>query len=281
MLQAGDIEATERDIGTIFLIGSALQQNPSLIGQMVGVAIHRIGLRVIAMHVPPQVMGNRFLSLLPDAQSQFDGMHMAWGSEWLAWQGVFKILEKQERPPSRSVYYNENHTRWLMTRGYLDGLSHLESWKLGAAFAQPSSLHCDFGQHAVEWIINPIGRNLACVSVVNWPAYNSRMGQAMDMVEATRVVIAARRFYHAQKRWPTQEAELVPAYLKIWPTSALDGQPLRWLDDRSGVALLDLDGKTICKTDACRVPFNTPQPLEPKMGVADSAAHQVLPSLPK
>ncbi|MBF8305519.1 MAG: hypothetical protein HW398_707, partial [Acidobacteria bacterium] len=163
-------------------------------------------------------------------------------------------------------FYSEAHTLRLLAGDSQAALRHLET---GIMAGSPSK---DYWREACplsEWtwpviFVRPnlVGRIYACIIGFSWDIYLGRTGQAMDRLAATNIVFAARQFKQKQGRWPTQESDLVPAYLKAWPTSALGGQPLRWLDDKSGILILGDDGKKLCEPSQwCRLPFDPPAPV--------------------
>ncbi len=266
-VETGDYGAAEQDLRTIFSTGSFLQQNaPYPMAQTIGYSIHKIGLRAIVAHVQPEAIGETFHLMLPDVESQIDGMRTAMGGEWLSYQDAVKTYGSSEVSWLYKLMglYNEDQTLRLVALGFLAPLSHLNSARRGTAFADPDppfQRKCDNKRWTIEWVLNVMGRVFACIAVPKWTEYNAHTAQAVDMVEATRVVVVARRFRREHGRWPQAETEVVPTYLKTWPTSALDAEPLRWLPDKDGVSVLDTDGRTPCKDgESCRFlfqPFRT------------------------
>lgn len=271
-LYAGRVADAERDLQTIFSLGSYLQQNPLLIGQAVGNTVHQIGLHTIVRHVIPGAIGENSPAMLPSPQHLLEGMRLAIGSEWTFELDLYKRKAMEAEGFTAFIakslgLYSVDHTLRLAATREQGSLHHLTRGKLGSAYSVIDFAACDWdAMGPIKWIHNPIGRYLVFLSCN--PAdppllrYIGQTGQTIDRVEATRVVIAARRFWLRHRRWPTQAADLVPAFLKEWPKSALDGQPLRWMDNRNGVYVLTPDGNSPCKEDeSCRFPFEPSQPI--------------------
>lgn len=250
MLQEGRAAQAERDLRTIFALGSFLQQTPVLLSQMSGLAVHRRGLGIIARYVNPGAQREEFEAMLPDLRRDIEMLRWAFLVDGLALQDA---LENEKFEHVRwwdklIGTYSKARTRQLYLRGQRELLNYLDKGRLGSSFAVPIHADCESEPkgliHWIKWLPNAIGRRIVCeLSLIE---YGARFGQTMDQVEATRVVVAARRFRQKHSRWPTQETELVPTYLKEWPKSALDGEPLRWLEDKSGVRVLGRDGKGPC-----------------------------------
>lgn len=289
-LSAGHVALAEQDLRVIFSIGAFLQQNPPLISQVIGTQVHSIGLTVIVHHVIPAAIREDFETMLPATPPILDGMRMGIGAEWIIGQDSIKRLG-----PAPSFYgqteplqlmttlgqrvpwfmymppvliwalglYNQDHSLRLAAMGYRTAQNDLVRGKIGSSFRGPEPGGCDWATMGpIKWIHNPVGRWWVCMFQPIWLEVNGRTGQTINQVEATRVVIAARRFWLRHRRWPAQESDLLPTYLNEWPKSALDGQPLPWMDNKSGVFVLRQDGKSRCKEgEFCYFPFEPPQPV--------------------
>lgn len=286
-LSTGHVALAEQDLRVIFAIGAFLQQNLPLISQVIGTQVHSIGLTVVVQHVRPAAIREGFETMLPAPQPILDGMRMGIGAEWVIGQDSIKRLG-----PAPSLYgetellqlmraigqqapwflymppafiralglYNQDHSLRLAAMGYRTAQNDLVSGNIGSSFRGPEPGACDWAtMGSIKWIHNPVGRWWTCQFQVIFP--NRRVGQTIDQVEATRVVIVARRFWLRYRSWPTQESNLVPTYLKEWPKSALDGQPLPWMDNKSGVHVLARDGSRCKEDEFCYFPFEPPQPV--------------------
>lgn len=311
-LERGNAEAATRDIETILALGDYLQQNSGSVEYFRGGKAQMIGLAIIRRHYAPEQVDGRVEGMLPDPDALKAGFRMAFGREWVARKNTFdrmddvvqRALDREHSGGIKQVgsaketfswwemigLYNREDTKrlWLKTV-YRPTLNHLENGKLGASFfvrSEEIDRNCFRSWFIWSVIHNGIGRIFVCMEALDadvprWLPYVAQIGERMDIIQATRIVLAARRFNREQKRWPTLEAELVPAYLKTWPISALDGQPLRWLEDRTGVVLLKPDGITMCREESCRFPFKTPQPLGVKEGPSDLSVRPALPPMTK
>lgn len=286
-VSAGNVTLAEKDLRTIFSMGAFLQQNPPFISQAIGTQVHSTGLAVIVHHVTPAAIREGFETMLPAPQSILDGMRMGAGAEWIIGQDSIKRLGpapsfygqtepfKIMRVIGQSVpwfmymppaliralgLYNQDHSLRLAAMGYRTAQNDLVSGNIGSSFRGPEPGACDWAtMGSIKWIHNPVGRWWTCQFQVIFP--NRRVGQTIDQVEATRVVIVARRFWLRYRSWPTQESDLVPTYLKEWPKSALDGQPLPWMDNKRGVHVLARDGSRCKEDEFCYFPFEPPQPV--------------------
>lgn len=287
-LSAGDVASAERDLRIIFLLGAFLQQNPPLIAEMIGIQVHGIGLMVIVQHVRPAAVREGLETMLPASESIRDGMRMAIGAEWIIGQDSIKQLGPAPSlyeqagpleivlgrslpwftymPPSviRALgLYDRDHSLRLAAAASRTAQNDLVRGTIASSFRDLAPGACDWkAMGPIKWIHNPVGRWWTCMFQPMWPEMNARVGQAIDQVEATRVVLAARRFWLRHRRWPTRESDLVPAYLSEWPKSALDGQPLSWMGNKAGVQIHARDGKSPCQAgDFCAFPFEPPWPV--------------------
>jgi hypothetical protein len=271
-LREGNYQGAEQDLHAIFLLGTLLQQNPILVEHMIAISVYKIGGLVIAKHLPPEAITSRYASLLPESKQQIDAMRFVFGAEW---QGVQEIL-KQELPMFKKELqegltsvriYDHEHTLRLIAEPMLSALGHLDRGVLASPAAGPQLDIYEPCPKGVLWLRNPLGRIIACIIRIDWTKYNGLTGQSIDRVEAARVVIAARMFKRDQHRWPAQVEDLVPSYLKVWPMSALDGKPLRWLEDKHGVQVLAPDGINPCKeNELCEFTFEPSEPIRSTAG---------------
>jgi hypothetical protein len=277
-LHRGQAAAAERDLRTLFTLGIFLQQNPVWDSQYVGLDLMTKAIEVIAGHVEPHALGARWEALLPDLTQNLDRLHWTYEVESLSFKdsldtaprnlvrhiiggsvGDSELLAMHPTLAQALGLYSTDRT-WREYQAPLRAaVGHIESGRLGGvvfkAPADCASLARDEPRSggAADRIIAPvrevgrwwepniIGRLYFCALEetrhLKREAYE--FGLTMDQVDATRVVLAARRFRHAQGRWPAREADLVPRYLGSWPVSALNGQPLRWLPDKSGVKIVE------------------------------------------
>jgi hypothetical protein len=97
----------------------------------------------------------------------------------------------------------------------------------------------------------------------------------------TITALAAERFRLANKRWPKDLQELVPAYLSEVPIDPFDGQPLKFAQREDGIVIysVDKDGKD----DGGDIHKQSPDDDDPKdLGVRLwNPDHRRLPPLPK
>lgn len=269
MMQMGRMADAEQDLRTIFALSSFLQQSPLLVSQVIGWRIRDVGLWLIVRHLGGGFFGEGFETMLADLKNDIEMFRRSIRLEGLPQYDFFKN-EKYGVPLwitwliKLAGLYNKDLTWKLYLSKYHLFLDHLDKGRLGDSYWE-GYYGCKSSEGLIGfigWLPNLLGRYLVCMPTVE--EYSSKLGQAIDRIEATRVVIAARRFRQERGFWPTQEADLVPKYIGKWPKSALDGQPIRWLDNRSGVRVLNRDGKNFCFNtgrDLCEFPFEPPQPL--------------------
>lgn len=280
--RAGDVAGAERDLRTIFALGSFLQQNPLVVPYMVGLAVHNDGLGVLVTHLPAEAITPGLDGLLPAPQPYVEGMKGAIGAEWLGLReyiqnglaglwgtpdfGSGGVIENVPLKVWNVLgFYSRPHTLRLLAGDTQTALLNLDTGIMASSSSKDYWAQvCSVGdwKWPVVFVRNPVGRLFTCLIGFSWDPYLGRIGQAMDRLSATQVILAARRFKHQHGRWPAQETDLVPAYLKAWPMSALDGQPLRWLDDKTGVLVLGDDGKKPCEPHQwCRFAFAPAAPV--------------------
>jgi hypothetical protein len=118
----------------------------------------------------------------------------------------------------------------------------------------------------VKYLHNPIGRILVSIAIPSYQRFGARLGESMDRVSALRVVLAARAYFAAERRWPTDESELVPTFLPAWPESALNGEPLVWDEEEQRIQTYAGDDGTLCASEECALP------LSPRAGPSASVA---------
>ena len=274
MLQIGNTAAARRDLGTIFALGSFFQQIPDLSSQIVGLPMHSKALGLIQRHVGVD-QSEGFEALLPDLRPYLE--QLRWG---LKLDGLSTIDSIPGGHGMRFSDYDDiilgTYSRTRTWQQYLDMIrdlqDYLDAGKLGTSFAVRRHLRCPQEPERVfdvmgwsQWFPNARGRSYVCdMYPGQYARFTAWFGQIIDQVEATRVILAARQFYRKNKRWPTKESDLVPSFLKAWPVSALNGQPIRWQEDMMGVILLDVDGKRAC----CQLPFVSPPPVSTPKQVA-------------
>lgn len=287
----GDQDGARQDLQTLFALGVFLQQNPLLIGQMVGVVVSGSGLAVLD-RVSSSMPSSEFEAMLPAPQAQMEGIHYAFRTEWrglrdwtqsrldkLLWTDVkwllvrrysfFNVATGANVPPSvwnALGLYSPSHTHRLLADRARFVLAEVTKGNVvnpSLGLAEHIGEMCD---ESLRWVRNPLGRALVCESVpLNLMEYAARTGVSADRVAAMKVVLAARRFKQKTGRWPVEEQDLVPAYLPAWPVSVLDRQPIRWMADRRGVQMLKEDGKTLCdETEPfCLFLFEPPAAVRP------------------
>lgn len=287
------VAGAEQDMRTIVALGSFLQQNPILLSYMVGLSAHQIGLGALVTHLPADATAPELDGLLPASQPYIGDMKMALGAEWLGLRewiqngflgltddkapGFVALVWSLPQPVAISLgQYSRAHTLRLFAGDIQPALQQLETGLLAGTASTdywhqvcPTRNRDEWSWLSIFVRPNPVGHTLACAGDYGWDLYLSRTGQAMDRLAATHVILAARRFKQKEGRWPTTEKDIAPAYLPTWPTSALDGQPLRWLEDKSGILILGEDGKSPCEASQwCRLPFDPPAPVAPDAGEA-------------
>ncbi len=275
----GDQAGAQQDLRAIFALGDFLQQNPILIGQMIGIAVYGFGLAAtdyVASPMPPSGIE----TMLPSPQAQREGIRYAYRTEYGgAWyffpaysEWTKESVEYLVTGPPRMVplpvqralgWYSPLHSLRMIVDYYRLLLAGIDQGHIVSAKQDPQKFTeeaCD-RERQLLWLRNPTGRAAFCVVALSGN-YAARTEVSIDRVEAMKVVLAARRYYQKERRWPTQESELVPASLKAWPVSALDRQPIRWTADKRGLQMLKEDGKTLCDaaTDSlCLFRFEPPQ----------------------
>lgn len=197
---------------------------------------------------PEQMLASLQFALESEMQMQRDvkaGELENWASRHYAFLSDFLFKKKE---------YMEYLEDW---RGWHDSV--VKSGKLGTHFIKPYQASWT-GTNFWNRFDNGTGRSSAKRWIQYWERENT--AQTSDMLQATRIVVAARLFKAKSGRWPATEGDLVPAYLQQWPKSLLDGQPIRWQEKRQGVFIFDKDGVSQCKGSAlCNFPFEPPMPL--------------------
>lgn len=277
-LSAGDTAGAARDIRTLFALGDFLQQAPMLIPQMVGLNMHQRAAMALALRWHAGALPDDIETALPDLRTDSRTLRMwrwALGLEALSLFNSTEQVASSETPwwYAAGGFYSSGRTKTLMFSLIRNSLRHVEEGRFGASFFPArSAVQCD-SEEKLIWLArvpNFFGSVGFCgqLDMYNpgFARYTAKLGRVSDGVEATRIVLAARRFWREHKRWPAQETDLVPRYLTSWPISALDGQPIRWTEDRRGISLLDDDGVTPCKVDQirmCVVPFEPSDPVVP------------------
>lgn len=256
-LDEGSGAAAARDERTIFALGDYLTQTPILVSQMVGHAVHRIGLGAILRAAGPRSPLEDFEAALPDLSGGADALRRTFIVEEAVMRNVLDnagpVLDPSERWQlwlARGLGFYDREVTWRRFQAeHRAQVAHLEDKTLGSAFYRPAdAAACGPPPEGVVEKIrampNFLGRPFLCD--LSWERYTAIYASTVDGVAATRVVLAARRHFRDRGAWPAQESHLVPAYLAAWPVSRLDNQPIPWTADRGGLELLDVDGRRPC-----------------------------------
>ena len=266
-LSVGDTLGAERDLRTLFALADFVEQNPSLVELMAGILIQNKGLGTIIQHWPTARLSAGFETMLPLREHMVEGLRMAIGEEWRRFQHT---IQSQVSPRASFTtfvlgLYDEDDTLRLASKTYRIGLDLIET----SAWGQETGPleECDPFRLSeglsLRYIVQPntMGRMTVCMAYPNWYHYANRAAHMSDATEATRVVLAARRYRQENSAWPTQETELVPKYLKAWPVSLRSGQPLAWLDQRQGVQLTGWPCGDSTARAVCEFHFSPPQAM--------------------
>lgn len=269
----GHHEEGRGDLATLLLMADFLQQNPqSDASDIVGNRLYRMGLQMMKRHLPGEVLEQ---TLLPDPDKLLESRRMAAGGEWRLQSTFIHNPTKWDDlglPGRLALAFGLLSDEYLMRLRALNHrgmLAHLVKGRLGVPI-QPGEQANWEEMGPIKWIHQPASRILADMYSETpgepfRPGWDT--GQTMDMVEAVRIVLAARHYQRDQGQWPRQEQDLVPRYLASWPASALNGEPLNWLADRSGVEVMSQDGRTPCDpSEPCQFPFAPSEPISATTG---------------
>jgi len=255
-MDAGDGATALKALRTLFALADFLTQNPILISQMVGYAVERIGLGAILRAAGPRAPLEDLDAALPDPTGGVAALRRSYQVEQVVASNSFDdaavtgLAEGYQVWLAKGLGVYSGEVTWRRFRAEHRALvAHLEGKALGTAFYVPADPRACAPEPEdlaakLRTLPNRLGRNAFCGA--DWARFTALYGATVDAVAATRVALAARRYHRDRGSWPGQETDLVPAYLKAWPVSVLDGQPMRWTADRSGIELLDVDGKSPC-----------------------------------
>jgi len=255
-----------------------------LMDLMIAEAIFGMGRNVLVRHPDAILTMEELNSLFPTEQEALRAVRMAMGGEWLLMKHYVKVVLlnyeevtnqyraklpedarkklEDEDAASTSIFnpaqwdlslsawlglYNQNHHLLL---GASQNLAIQEAIKegapLGSSFISlPEEVWIEGG--IMQWFHNPVGRSLTGL-VEPLAKYVGKVAQGLDANSATRVIMAARHYKKDNKKWPTKEKDLVPAYLTRWPVSALNMKPLRWDKKNDCICVLHIDGKSHSST---------------------------------
>ena len=264
-LSSGDAAGAERDLRTLFALADFLQQNPSLLGLMVGKSIQDMGLTAIVWHWQSSSPSASLDKMLALHERLVDGFRMAIGDNWLRIRHTIQNDVSPAGAVSAFVgLYDEDDTLRLVSKAHRLGLALTETTTWAK---EPSPLEeCETFNQSKPFPQsigrpNMIGRMTACIAALDWHQYANRVAYTRDAAEATRVVMAARRYRKDKNAWPTKESELTPTYLKAWPVSLRTGEPLSWLDKRQGVQLTGWPCGDSTARAVCEFHFSPPQAM--------------------
>ncbi|MFH1016678.1 MAG: hypothetical protein V1798_00685 [Pseudomonadota bacterium] len=272
-LQTGRIDNGLRDYRLALEAVHYLNQNPRVGGLMLNRAITGIVTGWLKNSVSSALADVGFEPALPTEKEVLDGLRFAWRVEEALEKN--RALEIDARCGAFMVSQKEgNCLKWRAAKllygtsvekqqKYLEELfdwlrKQMPNTKLGGSFlikpafsSDPFKMYEYFLPKTFPY--SPLSDTFA--------TFLSAGAQPIDHANAARIILAARRYFRRHKTWPGKEADVVPKYLPAWPKSRLNGEPISWKPDRSGVHVPGMDGVNNWKDMGSDYPFAPPKPL--------------------
>ena len=253
----------------VAMLGDFLTQNPILVQLMIAHVIEAQTMQVIANYAPMRVNPSVLESLIPDAKTLIEANRIAMGSEWLSFRNYATGFIRRY-PPST---YGSNMRlvmieHWLASftvspKNLFPAGAHVFRWyqeradrpKLGKKVleADYDAMWNAYAKSELS-VLDRVWTHFLTPNLSPFVPYMSRTGHTIDKIEATRLVLAARRYRVEKKVWPGKPEDLAPKYIQPWPVSRIDGNLLHvdWKAKR--VELPSETGEGAC-TGQCDFPF--------------------------
>lgn len=251
-LEDGDSGRAVDDLRAILNASRSIGDEPFLISQLVRIAVRSVALRsaewLLAQTADAPGLAELQQALAEDAEEPllFYGVRGDRG----AFDKLFANLDSGQTTPDQAISRGfkdwQAQFGWWCYRGHLPAdRAFALSWM--TLYIEAARLPIHEQQAAVAAIPNPTKEPARLLSGALLPAVD-KVAEAhwRSAAEARCAVVglACERFRQKHGRWPTELAELVPAFLPALPTDPYGGGPLVYAKTTEGVVVHSIGNRT-------------------------------------